>query len=259
MQGLFYFMNEFTQNHNWYAVITAKVLLSKELSSTQKLLIALISNLSNERGYCFATNKYLGDCLNISEITVSKNISYLEDHQWLGRVIKLNEKREVEIRILTIFDGVPLPSKTTTPPVENNHTPPVENAKDNNKDFNKVSILENEEKKSIFDKIGGYPKKPNAEDLTLLLPEENVKTCIERVCLQTQQMLTFQQVEKFWQVFKKENFTGENFYQSEHKVFHHFSNWIKNQKLQSRINGHTIKDTPQRGTSIDKINALKKW
>ena len=66
MIGLFYFMN-----HSFYVTITAKILLDKSLTDRQKLLLALISNLSNERGFCFASNDYLAKCLNCSVTFIS--------------------------------------------------------------------------------------------------------------------------------------------------------------------------------------------
>lgn len=50
----------------WVA-IEGDVLISSDLTSTEKILYALISALSNnEHKKCFATNKYLGAVLNIS-------------------------------------------------------------------------------------------------------------------------------------------------------------------------------------------------
>jgi len=124
-------------NHNWYAVITANVLLSKNISSTQKLLIALIGNLSNEKGYCYATNAYLGECLDISPITISQNISDLEDKGYIGRVIYYNDQKKVEQRFLTLIEKpIAPPLKTNTPLFENHNPPPIENLKGNNKVFN---------------------------------------------------------------------------------------------------------------------------
>ena len=92
-------------NHNWYAVITAKVLMAKDISSTQKLLIALISNLSNERGYCFASNAYLGECLGLSAGTVSNSVSDLELKGYLGRIMCFKKgTSEIEGRFLTIIE-----------------------------------------------------------------------------------------------------------------------------------------------------------
>lgn len=123
-------------NHNWYAVITAKVLMSKQLTSTQKLLIALISNLTNERGYCFATNQYLGECLNLSTDTVSGNISDLVNKRFLGRIIKINERKQVEMRILTIIENGEVSENSPTPIGEESDTPHGIKAEENNKVFN---------------------------------------------------------------------------------------------------------------------------
>jgi hypothetical protein len=133
-------------NHNWYAVITAKVLMAKDLSSTQKLLMALISNLSSEKGYCYASNKYLGECLDISQITVSKNIAGLEDKGYLSRVLNIDPvSKQIKLRVLIIKEhpntwGMVEKGKTSRrkrkdPMVENDYTPMVEKAKDNNKDI----------------------------------------------------------------------------------------------------------------------------
>ena len=51
---LFYFMTEL----NWAAVIPARYILAKDISSTQKLILGLISSLSNLKGYCFSSNDY---------------------------------------------------------------------------------------------------------------------------------------------------------------------------------------------------------
>jgi hypothetical protein len=140
-------------NHNWYAVITAKVLMAKDLSSTQKLLMALISNLSNEKGYCYASNKYLGECLDISQITASKNISDLEEKGYLSRVLNIDPiSKEIKMRVLVIREhpntfgmvekGKTSRQKRKDPMVENDHTPMVEKGKDNNKEL-KTNIITN--------------------------------------------------------------------------------------------------------------------
>jgi len=118
--------------HNQYSIIPASVLLSKELSSTEKLLIGVISNLSNIRGYCFASNHYLGECLGISKHSVRRIIADLEQKGVLGRMVKLNTRNEVEVRCLTINPDADILSRTVTPeiPVSENeeddffeHTP----------------------------------------------------------------------------------------------------------------------------------------
>jgi biotin operon repressor len=136
--GHFYFMS-----HNWYAVLPAQVLLSKELTDKQKLLIALISNLSNERGYCFASNRYLGECLDCSESTIKEHLKKLEDLGILGRIVKLKQNGEVEFRSLVITIEIPQPENTTTPAEISTH-PPAEKLAHNNKEYNnKVNKIYN--------------------------------------------------------------------------------------------------------------------
>lgn len=103
------------ENHNWYAVIPASVLMDNNLSDKQKLLIALVSNLSNEKGYCFASNRYLGERLNCSEVTIRQNVTFLEEYGLLSRVLKLKASGEIDYRALTVLKK--------DPPIKNNRTP----------------------------------------------------------------------------------------------------------------------------------------
>lgn len=177
-------------NHNWYAVITANVLLSKEISSTQKLLIALIGNLSNEKGYCYATNAYLAECLDVSPITISQNISDLEDKGFVGRVIYYNETKNVEQRFLTLIEKpIPPPLKTNTPLLENHNPPPIKNLKGNNKVFknkpnNKYYTILSEQKFERFWDL--YDKKQDMQkckDKFCKLSEQEQNRILEVVCL----------------------------------------------------------------------------
>ena len=129
-------------NHNWYAVLPAQVLLSKELTDKQKLLIALISNLSNERGYCFASNKYLGDCLDCSESTIKDHLKKLEDMKILGRIIKLKENGDFEYRSLVINIEIPRTEKTTTS-AEKSAYPSARKLAHNNIVINNKDIIDN--------------------------------------------------------------------------------------------------------------------
>ena len=120
-----------TPQHNWYAVIPAEILLDKTLSSTQKLLIALISNLSNHKGFCYATNKYLGECLNLSSKTISDNISELEKRGIIIRnLIRKEGTAQVEKRMIKIKT---LSRKISTPLPKNLYPPLPKNTEGNNK------------------------------------------------------------------------------------------------------------------------------
>lgn len=65
----------------YYAIIPAKVFFNKDLNSNEKILYGLVSLLLNEKGYCTATNSYLGEALNVSPRTVSR---------WISKINKLD-------------------------------------------------------------------------------------------------------------------------------------------------------------------------
>jgi hypothetical protein len=138
------------ENHNWAAVIPCRYLMSKDINSTQKLLIGLVSSLSNLKGYCFASNDYLAECLNISKITVSQLISDLEKKGYFGRIIYRNDKKQVEQRVLVLILDKHLPLESDITMMENNDTlplnfniPPIENRKDNIKVNSNINIKNN--------------------------------------------------------------------------------------------------------------------
>lgn len=146
---LFYFM----EGMNWAAVIPARFLIAKDITSTQKLLIGLISSLSNLKGYCFASNEYLSKLLNVNKATVSHSISDLEAKGYIGRVIYRNDKQEIEQRILTVildkFNDIGIDEKGNTLCTKNVGGM-YENHKDNSKVNNKVKIKNNNTEPLIF-------------------------------------------------------------------------------------------------------------
>lgn len=155
--GYFIFMN-----HSFYVTITARILLNKDLTDRQKLLLALISNLSNERGYCFASNDYLAKCLNCSVNSVRDNLRELEKQKYIGRVMKLNEKLEVEYRSITLCFDNPLPTQQQTPAEKPTH-PPVgistHNIQLDNIQVDKYISKEYDHKKSFVSRVDEFKDK----------------------------------------------------------------------------------------------------
>lgn len=217
--------------------------MAKDLSPNQKLLIALVSNLSSERGYCFASNNYLGECLQVAPETISRNISELVDKGYLGRIIKLDDKKHVEMRILTVVERQPLPSETSIPPGLNVNTPPLGNVKENNKVFN---------------------NKENSKYKYLEIPENKINSAIEYIVHTKHVNADRDLILVLWTNFKEKNFTGpENdfHYPTENKVYSHFLQSLKYEQ----INGNTTHLRPitgsngKLGTSAARVEALKKW
>ena len=59
-------MKENKETIGYYSVIPATVLYNKDLKANEKLLYAIITSLACKKGYCFASNKYLAEKLDVS-------------------------------------------------------------------------------------------------------------------------------------------------------------------------------------------------
>ena len=90
--------------------IPAKIILNKNLTTTEKLVLSIILYLSEKQKYCFASNKYIGEIINVTSGRISKVVSKLKEKCYIK--VKLNYKngsKEVE-------------SRAIIPIVENNNT-----------------------------------------------------------------------------------------------------------------------------------------
>lgn len=90
--------DEEIQRIGYYAVIPATVLFNERLKPNEKLLYALITALSNKEGYCYASNKYLGEKLGVDPVTVSRWITDLRRNNYVFVDIMRNEKKEIICR-----------------------------------------------------------------------------------------------------------------------------------------------------------------
>ena len=90
--------------------IPIEVLTDKNLSDKEKHIYSLIIFLSQEKQYCFCTNKTISELLNISVTQVSKLVNSLKDKGYINieMVYKENSK-EVDIRKL-----IPIEEKLNT-------------------------------------------------------------------------------------------------------------------------------------------------
>lgn len=66
----------------YYINIPQKVAEAK-ISFGAKVLYGQINRLSSKEGYCYASNKYLGGLLNVSERTVSRMIGELKQSNFI--------------------------------------------------------------------------------------------------------------------------------------------------------------------------------
>lgn len=93
---------------SYYAVIPATVRYDKNLKANAKLLYGEITALCNEKGYCWATNKYFADLYEVEERAIQKWLTDLIDAGYITRKMSENNR----VRYLCVNDCVRVNKKT---------------------------------------------------------------------------------------------------------------------------------------------------
>ena len=99
-----WYMKENKEKIGYYSVIPATVLYNKELKANEKLLYAIITSLACKEGYCFASNKYLAEKLDVNPKTVSSWISDLRDKGFIMLELIRNKNKQIIQRKIYIND-----------------------------------------------------------------------------------------------------------------------------------------------------------
>ena len=72
------------ENKAYYAVIPSHVRYDKDLCPNAKLLYGEITALSNEKGYCWATNNYFAELYGVTKASISAWIKQLYERGYMG-------------------------------------------------------------------------------------------------------------------------------------------------------------------------------
>ena len=72
--------------------IPVEILLNKDLSDKEKIILSMILYLSEETKSCFASNKYIASIVNVTANRVSKIISSLKEKQYIKVKLKYKDK-----------------------------------------------------------------------------------------------------------------------------------------------------------------------
>ncbi len=83
-----------------WCLIPPKVLAADDLNNSQKILLGRILGLSTKEGYCFASNKWLGNQLDLKQSTISGYVSELAKKGYIRREVKRNDEDEIIKRTL---------------------------------------------------------------------------------------------------------------------------------------------------------------
>lgn len=116
---------------SYYAIIPANVRYDVNLTPNAKLLYGEITALCNEKGYCWAGDKYFCDLYKVNRTTVQRWFKSLEESGYIDRQVKYRDgTREIEYRYTYLCDkGMR----------KNESTPTRKNKTDNNTSFNNTS------------------------------------------------------------------------------------------------------------------------
>ncbi len=89
----------------YYAIIPANVRYDESLTPNAKLLYGEITALCNEKGFCWANNKYFAELYKVSKVSISKWISQLKSSGYVNIEIIYNEgSKEILNRYIRILN-----------------------------------------------------------------------------------------------------------------------------------------------------------
>ena len=111
------------ENPNYYSIIIAEVRYDKRLKPNAKLLYSEITALTNQKGYCYASNGYFADLYGVSKVTISNWISQLVKFGYITSELEYRQgTKEIINRYIRLTkEGIK----------EKINTPIKENIKDN--------------------------------------------------------------------------------------------------------------------------------
>ena len=142
-------------NKSYYAIIPANVRYDRRLCPSAKLLYGEVTALCNEKGYCWARNKYFADLSEVSDRTIRNWISQLIEYGYLKSEIKYVEgSKEIEYRLLYLPESAPPisggPEKNFRGgPEKNFRGGPEKNFRDNNTSINNTNMNKESKKESL--------------------------------------------------------------------------------------------------------------
>lgn len=91
---------------SYYAIIPAKVRYDKTITANAKLLYGEITALCNEKGYCWATNKYFAELYGVTTKTISTWINSLTKYIKITMKYKKGTKEIVNRYIQIKGEGI---------------------------------------------------------------------------------------------------------------------------------------------------------
>ena len=134
------------ENKSYYAIIPATVRYDERLSANSKLLYGEITALTNEKGYCWASDTYFADLYNVGKSTIQNWLRSLEQNGYITREVVYEEgtKKIIQRQIKLVVHPIPnnehtLCQKNGIPYTKKMVYPMPNNWRDNNTSNNTIN------------------------------------------------------------------------------------------------------------------------
>jgi hypothetical protein len=136
-----------------YILIPAEVKNCMELKPIEKLIFGDITCLCNQKGYCWAGNRYFAELYQISKRSVSRYINHLKELNFITAVVERDANKKVIKRTIKINDN---PIEKTDSTSGQNFLAPIDRAVQ----YNNTSNNNKKEKDILFNEFwDAYDKK----------------------------------------------------------------------------------------------------
>ena len=133
-----------TENKSYYAILPANVRYDQDLTPNAKLLYAEITALTNETGYCWATNNYFAQLYNVTQNSITNWVKQLADKKYITyEIVYKDNTKEILGRYIKLFGD----------PTQNILDTPTQKICDNNnKELNNTLNIKENIKRKRFEK-----------------------------------------------------------------------------------------------------------
>lgn len=165
---------------NFYAIIPADVRYDKRLTPNAKLLYGEITALCNDKGYCWASNRYFAELYDVSQTSISKWVNQLIEFNYIkSKIIYKEGTKEILNRYLSLIK-YPIEEKLNTPIEEklivNNTT--INTTINNTIEYNNTVISKDEAFNVFWNLYNKKVEKAPCQTKFLKLPKEDIENIL---------------------------------------------------------------------------------
>lgn len=165
---------------NFYAIIPADVRYDKRLTPNSKLLYGEITALCNDKGYCWASNRYFAELYDVSQTSISKWVNQLIEFNYIkSKIIYKEGTKEILNRHLSLIK-YPIEEKLNTPIKDKliDNTTTINNTINNTIEYNNTLISKNDAFSEFWNIYNKKQDKISCESKFLKLPKKDIENIL---------------------------------------------------------------------------------